>query len=154
MRPAPHSSHPSNKDFYSGPNPVPNPNTDAGGTGPRKATDRSNFRDDIDTEKGNPFDDEHAISAGGSKPASLGGKDSEIQAADFSLEHRFPEAMESDHSLAESRSGAPIVRKPAPLLSREGSLQKELPRLPKSGEGQGEGEGRGFEGRERAGEMV
>ena len=88
-------------------------------------------------------------------------KDLEIQSTDFSLEHCYPEAMESDESLADSRSGgrggrvgAPIVRKPVPQLSRGRELQKELPGLPGRREREGDLDGGRFERGERMGEKV
>ena len=126
MRPSPHSNTSS-----SGPGSrATGPGTGVGGE--RRGIDRSDLKDDF--EKGNPFDDAHALPV--SKPASLAEKDLEIQPTEFSLDHRYPGAMESDESPAASRSegaggwvGGPIVRKPVPQSSKERELP-ELPRLP------------------------
>ena len=122
----------------------------------RWSPDRSDLKDDF--EKGSPFDDAHALPV--SKPASLAEKDLEIQPTEFSLDHRYPGAMESDESPADSRSGgtagrigAPIVRKPVPQLWKERELP-ELPRFPHTRGWEEDLECGQYERRERKEEMI
>ncbi|KAG7008174.1 hypothetical protein G7Y79_00006g017940 [Physcia stellaris] len=147
VRPSPHSNNsssggPDSRAMVSG----------SGVGGRRWGPDRSDLKDDF--EKGNPFDDAHAL------PVSLAEKDLEIQPTDFSLDHHYPEGMESEDSLADSRSGgtggrvgAPIVRKPVPQLLMERELP-ELPRLPHTRRREEDLECGQYERRERKGEMI
>ena len=149
VRPSPHSNNSS-----SGGSDSSEMGPGSGVGGGRRGIDRSDLKGDF--EKGNPFDDAHALPV--SKPAAE--KDLEFQPTDFSLDHRYPEGMESDDNLADSRSGdtggrigAPIVRKPVPQLSMERELP-DLPRLPRSRGREEELEDGRYEGCERTGEMI